>query len=125
MNDSTLYAPFEAFVTGRNLLLAGGVGVVVAVVRSAAPEFFASKNGQRLLPLLPVVLGILGAFLGFGEPTSSRTWQDRITLGLVCGLTASWVYQTAKRVLMGKVRMKREPADASRAPAGSDTRTEN
>lgn len=115
MNDSPLYAPFEAFVTGRNLLLAGGVGVVVAVVRSAAPDFFVSKMGQRLLPVLPVILGVLGASLGFGEPTSSRTWQDRITLGFMCSLTASWVYQTAKRVLMAKVRPRREPPETSSA----------
>lgn len=89
--DSSLWS-------GANVALTSGIFAVVMTMKMVFPEAFASKWGQRFLPLLPVVLGVVGGLLGCVSQT--RT-QDRVLVGLLCGFAAAHVYKMGKTSLLG------------------------
>jgi hypothetical protein len=86
-------------LTGPNLLLAGGLFVVTTTLKSVFPGFFATKAGQRVLPILPLLLGVLGAFLGFAS--GSGAWQSQVVMGLLCGFAAANFFKIGKTTVMG------------------------
>lgn len=90
---------FTAHVTGRNLVLAGSIFALTQVLKQAFPAFWASAWGQRLMPVLPVLLGVVAVFLGFGE--GAARWTDKIVTGVMVGATAVMAFQVGKKTVLG------------------------
>lgn len=88
-----------SLVTGRNLVLAGAAFVITSTLRTTFKAFFATRLGTRMLPLLPIMLALIGAFLGVGE--GAETWQDKLVLGLIAGFAAGHLFKMGKTSVMG------------------------
>lgn len=89
---------FEQLLTSGILKLAGGVFVVMSTVRHVFAEPFQTKVGQRLIPVVPLGLGIGGAFLGVAE---AATLGDKIMAGLVAGFAASHFFKIGRTTVLG------------------------
>jgi hypothetical protein len=89
----------SSLVTGKNLLLAGSVFALTTGAREMFKAFFASTLGQRFLPVLPLVLGVIGALLGICDGASE--WQSRLAVGLIAGFAAGHLFKVGKTSLMG------------------------
>ena len=90
----------SALVTGENAALVAGVLAVCSTVRGVFKPFFKSKLGQRLLPLMPVLLGIAGAMARIGN-AGSNEWQSRLVLGVIAGFTAGQLFKAGKTSVFG------------------------
>ncbi len=88
-----------AHVTGRNLILAGSVFAFTQMLKQAFPTFWASAWGQRLMPVVPVVLGVVAMFLGLGE--GAARWTDKIVTGVMVGAVAATAFQVGKQTVLG------------------------
>ncbi len=86
-------------LTGNNLLLTGGVFAATSGLRGAIPDFFANKIGQRTLPVIPLVLGIVGALAGVCDGVS--TWEGEVMLGMIAGTVAGQGFKLGKTTLLG------------------------
>jgi len=89
---------FEQLLTGRNLMLAGAIFVIMTVMKTPFKEFWASRWGQRVLPIIPVVLGIGGGFAGLCD---CNTWQDKLLIGLLAGFASAHIFKMGKTSVMG------------------------
>jgi hypothetical protein len=88
----------DQLLTGRNIMLAGGVFVLMSVLRYPLKDFWDSRLGQRLLPILPVALGVAGAFAGLSD---AHGWQDRLLVGLIAGWASAHTFKLGRTSLMG------------------------
>lgn len=86
-------------LTGANAALVAIILVITGAVKSIFSDFFLSSLGQRLLPLLPIVLGVGLSFLGLGAAT---TVVDKIMVGLLSGLTAAMSFKLGKTSVLGQ-----------------------
>lgn len=59
----------------------------------------------KLLPILPSVLGVPGAFLP-GVFDNSMSWGTKILMGIIAGFIASSSYKTIKRMVVDKFKEK-------------------
>ena len=92
MNPSSL-------LTGRYAALVGIVYVTTQTLKLMFPSFMASKWGQRLLPILPLLVGVLFMVLAPYEATTS--WRDKLVVGVVAGWAAGNVFKIGKTTLLG------------------------
>lgn len=107
----------NAHVTGRNLILAGSVFACTQTLKQAFPAFWASPWGQRLMPVVPVVLGVVGMFLGLGE--GAARWTDKVVTGALVGAVAATAFQVGKQTLLGwgtKSELTSNPAAPTTPP---------
>lgn len=105
----------------RNAAVASAVVVIVQVVRNGAPTFFESKTGQRILPLVPVILGVLAGYLGFCE-IPAQTWQNKLMAGLLIGASANAMYKLARTTVMGQgLAEPAAPAASASTPPSAPT----
>ena len=88
----------DQLLTGRNLMLAGGIFVLMSVMRVPMKDFYDSRLGQRLLPLIPIVLGVAGAFAGLCD---GKVWQDKLLIGLIAGWASSHTFKLGRTSVMG------------------------
>lgn len=88
-----------SLITGQNLLLTGGIFVFTTFLRETFRGFFAGTVGQRLLPVIPLILGVAGALSGLSEKVSN--WQSEVMLGMICGFLASHFFKVGKTTVMG------------------------
>ena len=88
----------DQLLTGPNVAFAGSIMVIVSMLRSYFKEFWKTAAGQRLLPMLPLVLGQAGAFVGM---TDAHTWQDKVVIGLIAGYAAAHSFKVGKTSVMG------------------------
>ena len=89
----------EELLTGRNISLAGGIFVVTWAIKGFLfPEFWKGRLGQRFLPLLPLALGLAGAFCGVCD---CAVWQDKLLIGLIAGWASSNVFKIGRTSIMG------------------------
>jgi hypothetical protein len=88
-----------SLITGKNLVLAGGVFALTTTIRMSFKEFFKTRGGERLLPVLPIVLGVIGALMGICENVT--TWQDKLMVGVIAGFTAGHLFKMGKTSMMG------------------------
>lgn len=89
----------DQLLTGRNLALAGGVFVLMSLVKNLVlPKFWLGNIGQRLLPVLPIVLGVSGAFAGLCD---CNGWQDKLLIGLIAGWASSHTFKLGKTSILG------------------------
>ena len=86
-------------LSGQHATLVGVVFGATTVVKQVAADFFRTRLGQRLLPLVPLVLGVLGAFSGLAD---AATNLDRTVIGLVSGLIASHSFKVGRTTVMGR-----------------------
>lgn len=89
----------EDLVTGKNLELAGSIFVLMSVIKQIVPTFWKTKIGQRILPVLPILIGVAGAFIGLCE--NCVTWQDKLLIGLLAGAAAAHTFKLARTSLVG------------------------
>lgn len=88
--------------SGENAALVGGIIAVLSTLRATFPKVFAKGLVKRLLPVFPVVLGVVAMLLGFGTAVDAETtWQNRMLLGCVTGFTAGQLFVTGKRSVFG------------------------
>jgi hypothetical protein len=90
----------SSYVTGENAALVAGVVAVCSTLKATFKGFFKGKVGQRLLPLMPVLLGTAGAMCGIGD-AGADTWQAKLVLGVICGFTAGQLFKAGKTSIFG------------------------
>lgn len=88
-----------SLITGQNLLLTGGIFAFTTVLRQTFKTFFLGTLGQRLLPIIPLLLGVAGALGGISEKAAN--WQSEVMLGMICGFLASNFFKVGKTTVMG------------------------
>ena len=86
-------------LTGRNAMLPVGAYAATQTCKMLFPEVMKTKVGQRLLPVLPTLIGIVMALLGAGE--GAEKIIDKVMLGLIAGFTASSLFKVGKTSLLG------------------------
>jgi len=87
-------------LSGANVALVSLVLMLTAALKLIFSEAFATTLGQRLLPVVPIVLGVIGAFAGISETGS--TWQEKLVSGLMSGISAAAAYKLGKTTVMGQ-----------------------
>lgn len=87
-----------SLMTGANGLLALVVFALCVTLKQSLKGFFNTAVGQRLLPVLPLVLGVGLALLGLCTATR---WQDRVIVGVLAGFAAAHVYKLGKDTVLG------------------------
>lgn len=108
--ETQLMDIFDQLVTKENLGAAAGIYAVLTAVRKAVPNLYTHKVFNRLLPFLPLILGIGSAFLVRQPGMKSGS---TVVLGLVIGFTASQFHQILSRVLSKKTDDISTPQDES------------
>lgn len=98
-----------SLLTGKNLILTGGVFALTTALREMFKVFFVSTSGQRILPILPLVFGVAGALAGVCDGVTE--WQGRLMLGLIAGFAAGHLFKVGKTSLMGAGVEESEPKD--------------
>lgn len=98
----------ENMVSGENAVLAGVVFAVMTAGKGAAGKFFETPTGQRILPVLPLVLGVAFSLSGFCDPSVTR-WQARVVVGLLSGALAGQMFKVGRTSIMGKGVSEPEP----------------
>jgi hypothetical protein len=88
----------DQLLTGRNITLAGGIFVVMSVMRYPLKDFYNSRIGQRLLPVIPVALGVVGALAGFCDAVG---WKDQVVIGLISGWASAHTFKLGRTSVMG------------------------
>lgn len=114
-----------SLITGQNLVLLGGCFALTATLRASFKEFFADKSwGHRLLPILPLVFGMVGALAGVCEGVT--TTGSKIMLGLIAGFLAGHGFKIGKTSVLGfglggddEEEEKKDPPAPPVAPTGS------
>jgi len=92
-----------SFFEGRNLLLYAGIfmltGAVVSVGNVGEKKFFLTDLGQRLMPIIPLVIGVLLAVVGVSEPMASK--MDAAVFGMISGGIVGHAYKTGRTSVLG------------------------
>lgn len=79
------------------LLIAACVGLTMTL-RFTVSGFFASKIGRRLLPLVPLSIGLLGAGAGLVQGSSA---VERCVRGLLLGALAAHAFKATRTTVLG------------------------
>lgn len=111
---------FSALLVGKNFVLLGGVFALTSTVRSTFKPFFDAGLGERLLPLVPLILGVLGALMGISE--NAPGVEDKVGVGLIAGFTAGHIFKLGKTSVLGFGVTPRPKK--TEEPAASDPPTE-
>ena len=85
-------------ITGSNLALYGAVLAILQTVKVMVPGMD-NKWVQRFMPLFPIVAAVIAALLGMA---SGKTWQEKVTIGIIIGAAAGQTFKLGKTTLMGK-----------------------
>jgi len=92
---------FDSLMSWVNLSLAGAIFVVTATLKQILGKFFTSPVGQRLLPLIPLVLGVGLSLAGFHDGRMSR-WQDLVIVGVLSGAFSGQIFKIGRTSLLGR-----------------------
>lgn len=87
-------------LTGENAALVAGVVAICSTLKATFKGFFKGKVGQRLLPVIPVLLGIAAAMAGIGD-AGGPTWQSKLVFGVIAGFTAGQLFKAGKTSIFG------------------------
>ena len=90
----------SSLLTGENAALVGGILAICSTLKGSFKGFFKSNAGQRLLPLMPVLLGIMAAMSGIGD-AGENAWQSKLVLGVIAGFTAGQLFKAGKTSVFG------------------------
>jgi hypothetical protein len=86
-------------MTGANMLLAGAVFAATQVLKLVFPRAALTAIGARLMPVLPVILGVVGSVAGI---SSGKTIGEKVAVGIIAGFTAGHGFKIGKTTVMGK-----------------------
>ena len=89
----------SGLLTPQNALLAGSILPIVEALRRIVPGFFQTTVGQRLLPVLPLLVGVGAVFCGLGS--AGPDMLNKIIVGVIAGAVAGHSYKTMKTSAMG------------------------
>ena len=115
----------QSLVSLVNLGLSLAIFALVVTLKRAWPEFVASRAGQRALPVIPMLLGVILALAGFRDAAVTR-WQDVIVVGLLSGAFAASIFKIGRTSVLGKgleaagLELPEDPPKAAPAPAPLD-----
>jgi hypothetical protein len=98
---------FSSLLVGKNFVLLGGVFALTTTLRSTFKPFFDMGMGERLLPLVPLILGILGALMGISE--NAPEVADKVGVGLIAGFSAGHLFKLGKTSVLGYGVTKKAP----------------
>lgn len=92
-----------SFFEGRNLLLYAGIfmltGAITNIGNVGKKKFFMSDLGQRIMPIIPLLIGVLLAIAGVCEPMASKA--DAAVFGMISGGIVGHAYKTGRTSVMG------------------------
>src|SRR5688572_24931222 len=92
-----------SFFEGRNLLLYAGIfmltGAITNIGNVGKKKFFLTDLGQRIMPIIPLVIGVLLALAGLTEPMASK--MDAAVFGMISGGIVGHAYKTGRTAVMG------------------------
>lgn len=92
----------DSLFSTTHIALSVAIFVVVATVKKLAHPFFDTHTvGIRVLPVMPLVLGVAAALLGFVDDGITRL-PDRIVVGVLCAAFSSQAYKLAKTTILGR-----------------------
>ena len=92
----------DSLFSTTHIALSVAIFVVVATVKKLAHPFFDTHTvGIRVLPVLPLVLGVAAALLGFVDSGITRL-PDRLVVGVLCAAFSSQAYKLAKTTILGR-----------------------
>lgn len=91
----------EELLTSQNILLVAAIYAIVQALKMALPKWSAGKVGQRVIPLLPLALGVAGALLGMGG-LGEATIADQVTIGIIAGSVAAQGFKVGRTTLLGR-----------------------
>jgi len=83
----------------HNLALAGGILALLGTAKRMAPKLFTSYWGQRLLPAIPLLMGVAGSLAG---ASNGDTSMDKVIIGILAGFTAANSFKVWKTTARGK-----------------------
>jgi len=86
-------------LNGANVILVTMIVAITSAIKFLFSDFFESALGKRLLPVVPIVLGIIGGLVGIAQP--AETILDKIMVGLMSGLSAAMSYKIGHTTIMG------------------------
>lgn len=109
----------SSLLTGENAALVGGVLAICSTLKATFKGFFKGKIGQRLLPVLPVLLGIVAAMAGIGD-AGEDVWQSKLVLGVLAGFTAGQLFKAGKTSIFGWGIEDQPQLEAGSSPPASD-----
>jgi len=96
----------EQIVTPQVAALAAGIVAIlwgVGMVRGADGTKLADRAWwRRVLPLVPLLLGVAGAFMP-GVIPDAVGWGAQVLAGLLAGFTAAHGRKVVRRVVMGRM----------------------
>lgn len=112
MDDASLISP-------RNSAVAAGIVAIITGLRRSWPEFFAGNVGKRILPLLPMALGVAAAFAGLCDMGDAPllTWPSKAVVGVLTGTVASTLFKVADSTIAPASLSGATPSTAPPAPA--------
>jgi hypothetical protein len=111
-------------ITGANLACYGAILAILQTVKMLVPGMD-NKWVQRFLPLFPLVLGIGAALLGMA---TGKSWQEKLTIGIIIGVAAGQTFKVGKTTVLGKgieALAAPTPAPAKPADPPADKPTDN
>lgn len=88
----------DLFSQANGILAAFIFGCMLAV-RSLAPVFFESALGQRLLPVIPMIVGIAASLAGLGA--AHGTISEKVTMGVIAGSFVAHAFKIGKTSVVG------------------------
>lgn len=100
---------FNALFSWQFLLFSLSMFVVTWVIRTISEYFFSVSSKmlweKLLLPLMPIVLGVLVAGIAkkYPYPDGLNSLSARLMFGCVAGMLSGLVYQVVKGVLKSKI----------------------
>lgn len=106
----------STLLTGRNGLFTVAIFAITQTLKSLFPAFFATKFGQRLLPAIPLVLGVVGGLLGIPEGVTRM--RDGVIVGIVAAFVAANLFKIGRTTALG---WGLDPTPAAPAPADPPT----
>lgn len=96
----------QSLISGPNLGLAACAAVVTGLFRSIVPAWWTTSVGQRLLPTLPILIGVVGALLGLGD---ASVFGNRLVLGILAGAVAAHGYKVGRTTMLGRGLVRPQP----------------
>jgi len=94
----------ETLVTPQVLALAAAIVAVLFGINKAVPKLRAKVWWRKLLPVLPLVLGVGGAFLPGVIDHEPGSWGSLVLAGLFAGFLAAHGRKIFKRILLDKMK---------------------
>ena len=113
--DDKLSPVFSSLLTQNNILLMCAIFAIMTGLKAGFADLLATRTGQRVQPILPLVLGLVGAFTGCSD---ALTRPDKAMIGLLAGFIASHLSTIGRTTLLGRglAALEGEVADVPAAP---------